>query len=506
MKKLLPLFFLIISHVLSAQVDQNTAFITTWEVPENGSITINADERYAYNYDIKWEKINDPTQQGSQSNIRTDFVIKELSAGKYRVLISGTFPLFKAIGFYQDTNGQLLRTVEQWGTQVWQSMNRSFEGATNLSYIGKDNPNLSQVTDMSYMFLGATSFNGDLSKWDVSNITNMVGMFQSAVTFNGDLSKWNVSNVTTMEQMFYFAYSFNGDLNKWNVSNVTNMSAMFGNATLFNRSLHSWDLSSVDSERLGMYYMFSYSGMSVANYDSTLIGWANSSTTPNGISLNADGLKYCEATQAREKLINSKEWKIQGDHKLGIEYKLNDKAVRYDGMPHIITLNQEPSPLESVNYKIYDSSNMEVQEAINAGVYIVEAIISGCGPDQIKKATLTITPAILKVSADAHSKVYGSEDPVLTYTVKGLLNDDALTGSLSREEGENVGIYTINQGDLKASNNYTLTYVSSDLTITSAPVTGVTLSDANHIYDGKQKELLISGTLPSGTVVSYTNN
>ena len=50
--------------------------------------------------------------------------------------------------------------------------------------------------NMAGMFWGATSFNGDLSGWNVSNVTNMSDMFSGATSFNGDLSGWNVSNVT----------------------------------------------------------------------------------------------------------------------------------------------------------------------------------------------------------------------------------------------------------------------------------------------------------------------
>ena len=67
---------------------------------------------------------------------------------------------------------------------------------------------VSTVTDMRYMFYGASSFNGDLSKWDVSSVTTMERMFYGASSFNGDLSKWDVSSVTTMRDMFYRASSF----------------------------------------------------------------------------------------------------------------------------------------------------------------------------------------------------------------------------------------------------------------------------------------------------------
>ena len=51
---------------------------------------------------------------------------------------------------------------------------------------------------MGYMFHNAGSFNGDLSKWDVSKVTNMDSMFNLAMAFNGDVSTWDVRNVTTI--------------------------------------------------------------------------------------------------------------------------------------------------------------------------------------------------------------------------------------------------------------------------------------------------------------------
>ena len=42
-----------------------------------------------------------------------------------------------------------------------------------------------------------SSFNGDISSWDVSNVTNMGQMF-SGSQFNGDISNWDVSNVATL--------------------------------------------------------------------------------------------------------------------------------------------------------------------------------------------------------------------------------------------------------------------------------------------------------------------
>ncbi|WP_353163197.1 MBG domain-containing protein, partial [Myroides odoratus] len=89
-------------------------------------------------------------------------------------------------------------------------------------------------------------------------------------------------------------------------------------------------------------------------------------------------------------------------------------------------------------------------------------------------ADLAITPAVLTVKANAQTKVYGDTDPVLTYTVSGLKNNDQptiLTGTLTRDSGEDVGTYSITQGTIQASTNYTLAFQSANLTITPALLT-----------------------------------
>ena len=104
---------------------------------------------------------------------------------------------------------------------------------------------MSSVTNMGGLFNYATSFNGDLSSWDVSSVTNMNNMFRNATSFNGDIASWNVSNVANMYHMFYDASSFDGDLSSWDVSSVTDMASMFQNAISFNGDLSGWDVSSV---------------------------------------------------------------------------------------------------------------------------------------------------------------------------------------------------------------------------------------------------------------------
>ena len=43
----------------------------------------------------------------------------------------------------------------------------------------------------------------DISNWDVSNVTNMDFMFYNCIELDSDISQWDVSNVTSNDDMFY---------------------------------------------------------------------------------------------------------------------------------------------------------------------------------------------------------------------------------------------------------------------------------------------------------------
>ena len=106
---------------------------------------------------------------------------------------------------------------------------------------------VSNITDMSYLFFELDPHNIDVSEWDVSNVRYMNYVFDGCEKFNSDLSNWDVSNVKDMEGMFWKCANFNSDLSRWNVSNVENMSYMFWMCKNFNANLNNWNVSNVEN-------------------------------------------------------------------------------------------------------------------------------------------------------------------------------------------------------------------------------------------------------------------
>ena len=209
----------------------DTAFITTWETSSaNELIMIPVDNEtvLSYNYNVDW---GDGTTSSNQTG---EAVHTYANAGRYQVKITGTFPAICVKCGDLENNETKIKSIDQWGTIAWATMESAFWDCSNLVSNATDTPDLSQVMSMKNMFRNATAFNGDISNWDVSNITSMSSMFNDATAFNGDISDWNVSNVTDMSAMFYNATAFNQNLGGWNVGNVTNCSFFVGGTSTLN--------------------------------------------------------------------------------------------------------------------------------------------------------------------------------------------------------------------------------------------------------------------------------
>ena len=87
-------------------------------------------------------------------------------------------------------------------------------------------------------------------------------------------------------------------------------------------------------------------------------------------------------------------------------------------------------------------------------------------------ANLTINAKVITVTAAPKSKVFGTNDPALTFThTPALLAGDTFTGTISRNSGQNVGQYSIIQNTLALPAGYQLIFVGDTLTVTAKPLT-----------------------------------
>ena len=217
--------------------------------------------------------------------------------GVYEIKIYGRFPEIKleekrttnciiSVNKYgEDTNLVTLKNLKKLSKvpDLPRSINKiKFIGCTSFNQ-DLSNWNVENVTDMSNMFFGCTSFNQNLNNWNTKNVTDMNNMFNYCKNFNNgnqplnwerpvghpngfstlskvtdmsfmfsgctlfdqDISNWNVENVTNMSKMFIDCTNFNQDISKWNVEGVKNMVCMFKNCSSFNKDLSNWNVGNV---------------------------------------------------------------------------------------------------------------------------------------------------------------------------------------------------------------------------------------------------------------------
>lgn len=262
-------FFLFFSTFIFSQ-----AFVTTWKtdnpgISDDNQIAIPTFPGEVYDYSVDWG------DGALDTNVTGDITHTYAAPGTYQVSITGVFPriYFNYDGLpSNEKDRNKIISVDQWGDQVWTSMENAFNGCTNLDVTATDTPDLSNVLSsqgMFYlcsslvgnssfnswdvgnienfvaMFRGATLFNQNLGSWDVSNATDLALMFSDAINFNQPIGAWNVGKVTNMDSLFKGAFAFDQDIGSWNVANVIRMSAMFHQAFAFDQDIGNWNVGNV---------------------------------------------------------------------------------------------------------------------------------------------------------------------------------------------------------------------------------------------------------------------
>ena len=339
--------------------------ISNWNVSNVTNMAYIFYNAHNFNQDIgSWNvgNVTDMAYIFSNTNFNQDI-------GNWNVsnVTNMTYMFYNAQNFNQD--------IGSWNVGNVTDMAYMFYNAHNFNQdIG--NWNVSNVTDMSYMFSEAFFFNQDIGNWNVSNVTNMSGMFDDIFDFNQDIGSWDVSNVTNMAGMFSSADAFNQDIGNWDVSNVTDMSFMFNFAQNFNQDIGSWDVSNVTN----MAGMLSGTSLSVENYDSILIGWANQ-TVQDSIIFDAGNNKYsCISGYARNILTNSpNNWLIIDG---GLISQLESNTIYLDSATFTSNINAVGTEYQWLdcdnNYTPIPGATSQSYTATEFGNYAVEVSIGFC--------------------------------------------------------------------------------------------------------------------------------
>jgi len=297
---------------LFQSVSAQGEFITIWK-PGNTSPPVSAPSAttntqiwfpgIGENYTIAWEEVGYPQHSGIMQNVTSTLQVlidfgtpwhPNPAAANYRVKVSNGNGMFRQIQFGIPNvimndgtilswtllgSTEKLAAIEQWGNIHWDTMNTAFVECKNMQLTATDAPDLSGVTDASYMFHNAYQFSGNpsMASWNTSAVKNFKSMFGFSTNngntqpdfFNPPIGSWDTSSAENMSYLFNERKAFNQNLNSWNVSNVTNMSYMFAACNSYNQPMDQWDVSKVKD----ISYMFHF----IANFNQPLSAWNTSS-------------------------------------------------------------------------------------------------------------------------------------------------------------------------------------------------------------------------------------
>ena len=288
----------------STQFKGNRPFITRWVADAGETLKIGFT---GVNLDITWYAFgstNKNKMNVKQAHCALPVEITVPTAGEYIVEVAPQglvsirthHELWKKIF----TSHKRLLEIVQWGDVVWKSMCEAFGECYHVTIGARaGKPDLSEVTDCSYMFCHCDELNQSMNDWDVSGVEDMEAMFDGCLILNQPFDKWDVRK-------------------------VEDMNGMFSNCRQLNQDFSSWKL--LNCKRLG----FGISGISTANYDKMLKAWAASTDTPKKFSLDAREMFFSkDAEEARNKLISEKEWKFKGD-------RMRDEAFAFENFQNFV--------------------------------------------------------------------------------------------------------------------------------------------------------------------------
>ena len=169
---------------------------------------------------------------------------------------------------------------------------------------------------------------------------------------------------------------------------------------------------------------------------------------------------------------------------------LSQDEYTYDGTAHEpkVTVKDGEVTIPENQYTVSYENN------VNAGTAKVTVTGKEIGNYEFSGTkNFTIKKAAVTVKAEDKKKEYGSADPELTAAVTGLVANDKISYTLTREEGESAGTYVITPNGDAVQGNYTVQYIPGILTIKEKPRTGYFCKEGdNYVHTkGSKKEMRV---------------
>ncbi|MGY3724678.1 surface protein [Granulicatella balaenopterae] len=183
-----------------------------------------------------------------ENTIKYNAAIEKLYSRTEKIIFNPTTD--KVIQFPQDAS----QWFKAFGGVITGLDKVDVSQVTNMSYMFSSmvnadpkvaNWDTSKVTDMSYMFSDTNTADPDVTNWDTSQVTTMEGMFDSSQKAQPNTTKWQTANVTSFKQMFHKAQLANPDVTNWDISKATDLSSMFQESVMANPNVLDWDTSHV---------------------------------------------------------------------------------------------------------------------------------------------------------------------------------------------------------------------------------------------------------------------
>ncbi len=195
---------------------------------------------------------------------------------------------------------------------------------------------------------------------------------------------------------------------------------------------------------------------------------------------------------------------IKADYDMS-DVKFENKTVVYNGSSQSIYISGALPTGLSVTYENNDN--------INVGTYDITAIFKTTNPNYNTPNNLAAQLTITKADYDMSNVKFENKTVIYNKGIQALAISGSLPENVSvsyeNNSNINVGTYEVIAVFSTADSNYNApASMIATLKINKASydMSGITFTGKSVVYNGASQSIYISGTLPTGLSVSYTNN